>query len=61
MRNSNNGQQSWNQNSQLRSVQAQIEGPVVEQDRKETLEPNARIYAFTRGDAEVGSSKVVSG
>ena len=42
-------------------MQAQMEGPIVEQDMKEVPEPNARIYAFTMGDAEAGSSKVVLG
>ena len=36
-------------------------GPKEESDRKNILEPNARIYAYTKGDAEAGGSKVVTG
>ncbi|KAL5580718.1 hypothetical protein UlMin_013160 [Ulmus minor] len=36
-------------------------GPKEETDKKNILEPNARIYAYTKGDAEVGGSKVVTG
>ena len=36
------------------------EGPTNEQDRKNSLKPNARIYAYTKGDAEAGGSKVVT-
>ena len=42
-------------------MRAQIEGPIVEQDRKEASKPSARIYAFTKNDAEARSSKFVSG
>ena len=46
---------------QLQSMQAQLEWQVVEQDRKEVLEPNVIIYIFTKGDAEAGISKIVLG
>ena len=38
-----------------------IEGSTEVQEKKEIPEPNARIYAYTKGDVEVGSSKVVTG
>ena len=37
-----------------------IEGPNDEQDRKNVPKPNARIYAYTKGDVEVRGSKVVT-
>ena len=37
------------------------EGPAEGQDIKNVPEPNARIYAYTKGDAEAGGSKVVTG
>ena len=55
----NDNRQNKNQGAQFRSLQAFIEGPTEEHDRKNVLEPNARIYAYTKGDAEVGSSKFV--
>ncbi|KAL5557706.1 hypothetical protein UlMin_033917 [Ulmus minor] len=36
-------------------------GHKEEIDKKNTPEPNARIYAYTNGDAEAGGSKVVTG
>ncbi|KAL5550718.1 hypothetical protein UlMin_000894 [Ulmus minor] len=36
-------------------------GPAEERDTKNVLEPNARVYAYTKGDAEAGGSKVVTG
>ncbi|KAL5575060.1 hypothetical protein UlMin_016759 [Ulmus minor] len=36
-------------------------GPKEEPDKKSVPEPNTRIYAYTKGDAEAGSSKVVIG
>ena len=36
-------------------------GPKEELDKKNILEPNARICAYTKSDAEAGGSKVVTG
>ncbi|GMN21605.1 hypothetical protein TIFTF001_040066 [Ficus carica] len=47
--------------SQLHAVQARLEGPSIAQGKLEAPEPQARIYAYTRGDAEVGTSHVVTG
>ncbi|GMN65119.1 hypothetical protein TIFTF001_034190 [Ficus carica] len=44
---------SRNSNSQLHAVQARLEGPSITQGRLEAPEPQARIYAYTKGDAEV--------
>ena len=52
---------SWNTSSQLHAVQARLEGPSITQGRLEAPEPQARIYAYTKGDAEVGISHVVTG
>lgn len=60
MRNSNSSQQSQNQTAQLWYLQTQIEETIIEQDKKEASEPDAKIYAFTKSDAKAGSSKVVS-
>ncbi|GMN60053.1 hypothetical protein TIFTF001_029151 [Ficus carica] len=38
-----------------------IEGPSITQGRLEAPEPQARIYAYTKGDAEAGTSHVVTG
>ncbi|GMN69569.1 hypothetical protein TIFTF001_038616 [Ficus carica] len=46
---------------QLHAVQARLEGPSIAQGRLEAPEPQARIYAYTRGDAEAGTSHVVTG
>ena len=43
------------------SLQAVVEGPTEEQDKKNVPEPNGRIYAYTKGDAELGGSKVITG
>ena len=53
--------QSRNASSQLHAVQARLEGPSIVQGRLEAPEPQARIYAYTRGDAEAGTSHVVTG
>ncbi|GMN59076.1 hypothetical protein TIFTF001_028176 [Ficus carica] len=37
------------------------EGPPITSGRYEVLEPQARIYAYTKGDAEAGTSHVVTG
>ncbi|GMN64084.1 hypothetical protein TIFTF001_033161 [Ficus carica] len=52
---------SRNANSQLDAVQARIEGPSIAQGRLEAPEPQARIYAYTKGDAEGRTSRVVTG
>ncbi|KAL5573275.1 hypothetical protein UlMin_022872 [Ulmus minor] len=54
-------QQVRNQEGQVRSLQTLTEGPAEGQDTKNVLKPNARIYAYTKGDAEAGGSKVVTG
>ncbi|KAL5546420.1 hypothetical protein UlMin_006107 [Ulmus minor] len=54
-------QQNRNKEGQFRSLQTLTEGPAEEQDTKNVLEPNARVYAYTKGDAEAGGSKVVTG
>ena len=36
-------------------------GPNNETDKKNVPEPKARIYSYTKGNAEVGSFKVVTG
>ena len=36
------------------------EGLADEQNRKDVLEPNARIYAYTKADVEAGGFKVVT-
>ncbi|KAL5566178.1 hypothetical protein UlMin_029342 [Ulmus minor] len=54
-------QQNRNQEGQFRSLQTLTEGPAEVQDTKNVLEPNARVYAYTKGDAEAGGSKVVTG
>ena len=37
------------------------EGPAEGQDIKNLPEPNARIYAYTKGDTEAGGAKVITG
>ncbi|KAL5583419.1 hypothetical protein UlMin_015861 [Ulmus minor] len=54
-------QQNRNKEGQFRSLQTLTEGPAEEQDTKNVLEPNARVYAYTKGDAEAGGSKVITG
>ncbi|KAL5576538.1 hypothetical protein UlMin_018237 [Ulmus minor] len=54
-------QQNRNKEGQFRSLQTLTEGPAEEQDTKNVMEPNARVYAYTKGDAEAGGSKVVTG
>ena len=50
--NQNSSQPGRNASSQLHAVQARLEGPSIAQGRIEAPEPQARIYAYTRGDAE---------
>ncbi|GMN23727.1 hypothetical protein TIFTF001_050287 [Ficus carica] len=49
-----------NVSSQLHAVQARLEGPSISQGRLEAPEPQARIYAYTNGDAEAGTSHEVT-
>ncbi|GMN32545.1 hypothetical protein TIFTF001_044698 [Ficus carica] len=51
---------SRNTNSRLHAVQAKLEGSTITQGRIEAPEPQARIYAYTKGDAEAGTSHVVT-
>ena len=37
------------------------EEPNKKHDKKNVSKPNTRIYAYTKGDAEVGGSKVIIG
>ena len=41
-------------------MQAKVEGPSTSQGKLEAPEPNARIYAYAKGDAEAGTSNVVT-
>ncbi|GMN19441.1 hypothetical protein TIFTF001_049914 [Ficus carica] len=58
--NQNPQYQNRNTNRQLHAVQAKIEGPSIVQGRLEAPEPQARIYTYTNGDAEAGTSNVVT-
>ena len=42
-------------------MQVKLEGPSISQRRLEAPEPEAKIYAYTKGDAEAGTSNVVTG
>ncbi|KAL5569904.1 hypothetical protein UlMin_026479 [Ulmus minor] len=42
-------------------MQAQLEGPSISQGRLEVPEPEAKIYAYTKGDVEASTSNVVTG
>ncbi|GMN25964.1 hypothetical protein TIFTF001_051477 [Ficus carica] len=53
--------QNRNPSSQLNAVQVKIEGLSLAQGRLEAPEPQARIYAYTKADVEVGTSSVVTG
>ncbi|GMN74127.1 hypothetical protein TIFTF001_053119 [Ficus carica] len=50
-----------NEGSQLHAAQVKIEGHSITQGRLEAPEHQARIYAYTMGDAEAGTSHVVTG
>ncbi|GMN63759.1 hypothetical protein TIFTF001_032830 [Ficus carica] len=50
-----------NPSSQLHAAQVKIEGPSLAQGRLEAPEPQAQIYAYTKGDIEAGTSSVVTG
>ncbi|KAL5560047.1 hypothetical protein UlMin_036258 [Ulmus minor] len=43
------------------ALQAQIEGPPFIQGRLEAPEPEAKIFAYTKGDVDAGTSNVVTG
>ncbi|KAL5537339.1 hypothetical protein UlMin_046267 [Ulmus minor] len=43
------------------ALQAQIEGPPISQGRLEAPEPEAKIFAYTKGDVDAGTSNVVTG
>ncbi|GMN59967.1 hypothetical protein TIFTF001_029055 [Ficus carica] len=47
-----------NSSNQLHAVQAQIEGPSIARGRLEAPKPQARIYVYTKGDVEAGTSQV---
>ncbi|GMN58707.1 hypothetical protein TIFTF001_027788 [Ficus carica] len=49
---------SRNSGSQLHMVQAKIKGPTIAQGRLEAPELQARIYAYTKGNVEAGTSSV---
>ena len=58
---SQNPQYPNRNNTQLHAVQARLEGPSIAQGRLEAPEPQTRIYTYTKGDAEAGTSHVVTG
>ena len=41
-------------------MQAKLKGSLISQGRLEAPEPKAKIYAYTKGDAEAGTSNVVT-
>ncbi|KAL5561951.1 hypothetical protein UlMin_031698 [Ulmus minor] len=43
------------------ALQAQIEGPPISQGRLEAPEPDAKIFAYTKGDVDAGTSNIVTG
>ncbi|KAL5550352.1 hypothetical protein UlMin_000528 [Ulmus minor] len=53
--------QSKGQAPKAYAIQAQIEGPPISQGRLEAPEPEAKIFAYTKGDIEAGTSNVVTG
>ena len=42
-------------------MQAKLEGPSITQGRLEAPKPEAKIYAYTIGDVDVGTSNVMIG
>ena len=62
-KNPNGERQNWNrqQGPQLKMMQAGMEEPLKAVEKKEDPEPNAKIYAYTKGDAIASTSKVVTG
>ncbi|GMN30644.1 hypothetical protein TIFTF001_044502 [Ficus carica] len=55
------GRNKRNGNFSAACVQARLEGLSIAQGRLEAPEPQAKIFAYTRGDAEAGTSHVVTG
>ena len=53
--------QNKNQGSPLRLLEAMAVGPNDDLEEKNVLEPNVKVYICTKSNAEVGSSKVVTG
>ncbi|KAL5548516.1 hypothetical protein UlMin_003747 [Ulmus minor] len=53
--------QNKNQTSKTYAMQAQLEGPPINQGRLEAPEPEAKIYAYTKGNVDAGTSNVVTG
>ncbi|KAL5541879.1 hypothetical protein UlMin_009589 [Ulmus minor] len=53
--------QNKNQTPKTYVMQAQLEGPSISQCRLEAPEPEAKIYAYTKGDVEAGTSNMVTG
>ncbi|KAL5567827.1 hypothetical protein UlMin_024402 [Ulmus minor] len=53
--------QNKNQTSKTYAMQALLEGPPINQGRLEAPEPEAKIYAYTKGDVDAGTSNVVTG
>ncbi|KAL5578237.1 hypothetical protein UlMin_019936 [Ulmus minor] len=49
------------QGSRLNAAQVKMEGVPITQSRLEAPEANARIFTFSRNDAEAGTSNVVTG
>ena len=52
--------QNKGQAPKANAIQAQIEGPPTGQGWLEAPEPEAKIFAYTKGDVEVGTSNVVT-
>ena len=52
--------QNKNQTSKTYAMQALLEGPPINQGRLEAPEPEAKIYAYTKGDVDAGTSNVVT-
>ena len=53
--------QNKNQTPKAYAMQAQLEGPPISQGRLKAPEPEAKIFAYTKGDVEAGTSNVVTG
>ncbi|GMN23223.1 hypothetical protein TIFTF001_043654 [Ficus carica] len=53
-------QRNYPQRRNNQGNEARIEGPSITQGRLEAPEPQARIYTYTNGDAEAGTSHVVT-
>ncbi|GMN22528.1 hypothetical protein TIFTF001_043534 [Ficus carica] len=53
-------QRNYPQKKNNRGNEARLEGPSITQGRLEAPKPQARIYAYTKGDAEARTSHVVT-